>query len=89
MLILAVRRLLGLAVSIMLITAVCDHLGPALAARSMTGVMQEIDAAQHGNTAQAKSIGDDLVAQWSGLEQQVTDLVHQAETQLEKVLPVH
>ena len=87
MLFLAVRRLLGLAFSLVLVTAVCSHLGPALAAHSMTGVMQEIDAAQHGDTARAQAIGDDLVAQWTGLEQQVTDLLHQAEAQLEKLAP--
>jgi hypothetical protein len=87
-LLLVVRRLLGLAFSLVLITAVCDHLGPALAARSMTGVMQQIDAASHGDTARAQAIGDDLVSQWTGLEQRVTDLLHQAQTQLEKVLPV-
>jgi hypothetical protein len=86
-LLLVVRRLLGLAVSLVLVTAVCDHLGPALAARSMTGVMQQIDAAQHGDTARAQAIGDDLVAQWSGLEKQVTDLLHQAEAQLDKLAP--
>ena len=89
MLLLLVRRLLGLAVSLVLVTAVCDHLGPGLAARSMTGVMQEIDAAQHGDTARAQAISDDLVGQWTSLQAQVDDVLHKVEAELEKLAPAH
>ena len=89
MLFLLVRRLLGLAVSLVLITAVCDHLGPGLAAHSMTGVMQEIDAAQHGDTARAQAISADLVGQWTTLQAQVADVLHKVEAEVEKLAPSH
>ena len=73
----------------MLITAVCDHLGPGLAARSMTGVMQEIDAAQHGDTARAQAISADLVGQWTALQAQVADVLHQVEAEVVKLAPSH
>lgn len=87
MLFLAIRRLVCLAVSVALLTGVVSHLGPELAARSMTGVMQEIDAAQHGNTAQAQAIGDELTSGWLGLEQQVYDLVIRVEQTVDRLAP--
>ena len=89
MLFLLVGRLLGLAVSLVLISAVCDHLGPGVAARSMTGVMQEVDAAQHGDTARARSISHDLVGQRTALQAQVADVLHRAEVEVEKLAPSH
>jgi len=81
------RHLVGLAVALTLVSGVTTHLGPQLAARSMTGYVAELDAADRGDTVTASAIGDDLRRDWLRLEASVTDALSRAEHQLDQLLP--
>ena len=63
---------------------VTEHLGPQLAARSMSGYL---GAADRGDTARASAIGADLRREWLRLEATVTDALSRAEHQLDQLLP--
>jgi hypothetical protein len=66
---------------------VTEHLGPQLAARSMSGYVAQLDAADRGDTARASAIGADLRREWLRLEATVTDALSRAEHQLDQLLP--
>lgn len=87
MLLLAFRRLAGLMIALALITVVVNHGGTALAARSMTGYMSALDAAEHGDYAKADAIGTDLSRQWDHLRLQVVQVLHQAEKVVSDLAP--
>lgn len=79
MLLRAFRRLVSLAIAFAVVSAVANNLGPGLAARSMTGFMAEMDAAQSGDHAKADAISSDLSWQWHQLQDRVVLVVKQAE----------
>ena len=81
------RQLVGLTVALTLVTGVTTHLGPQLAARSMSGYVAQLDAADRGDTATASEIGDNLRQEWLRLEASVTDALSRAERQLDQLLP--
>lgn len=87
MLLLAFRRLAGLMIALALITVVVDHGGTGLAARSMTGYMSALDAAERGDYAKADAIGTDLSRQWDHLRLQVVQVLHQAEKVVTDLAP--
>ena len=83
----AFRRLAGLMIAFALITAVVNRGGTGLAARSMTGYMAALDAAESGDYARADAIGTDLSRQWDHLRQQVVTVLHQAEKVVSDLAP--
>lgn len=79
MLLLALRRLAGLMIAFALVSAVANQVGPGLAARSMTGYLAQLDAAEAGDFATADAIGTDLARQWDGFRLQVVRVLERAE----------
>jgi hypothetical protein len=81
------RHLVGIAVALTLVSGVTTYFGPQLAARSMSGYVAQLDAADHGDTAQVSAIGADLRREWLRLEATVTDALSRADDQLGELLP--
>lgn len=82
-----VRQLLAVAMAALLVTAVTGHLGTSLAARSMSGYVASLDAAQRGDTARAESTGVDLSVQWHQLASSVQSVCRSVESALDQLVP--
>ena len=81
------RRLLGLALVFLLVSAVVSHVGPSLAARSMSGYVNEVDAAEHGNYGEANAISESIKNEWLTLQRDASGLWEQAASTVERWLP--
>ena len=71
LLVLAVRKLLGLALAGVVVLLVVQGLGPALAADSLDRTTRAWSAAQAGRPGEAASLTDGLAQQWAALGAQV------------------
>lgn len=74
LLVLAIRKLVGLAVAGLLVMAVVQGFGPALAADSMDRTTRAWSAAQAGHPEQAASLTAGLSARWQELGRQVAGM---------------
>jgi len=83
----AFRRLVGLVVALALVSAVTAHAGPQLAARSMSGYVAQLDAAQAGDYSTADSIGSSLRSDWLSFEASASRLWTTVESELSKLAP--
>ncbi len=83
----ALRRLVGLMIVFAVITMVVNNGGTGLAARSMSGYLSALDAAEGGDYARADAIGTDLSRQWDHLRLQVVQVLHQAEKVVSDLAP--
>jgi len=82
-----IRRLVGLAVAFALVSLVTQHVGTALAARSMSGFVTGWSAAQHGNTSYAASLSTDLGRQWRDLGTHASGALHSVQDAVAHLAP--
>jgi hypothetical protein len=87
MLLRAFRRLAGLMIVFAVVSAVANNAGPGLAARSMTGFVAQLDAAESGDYAKADAIGTDLAHQWDRFRVQVVQVLDRAEQVVSDLAP--
>jgi hypothetical protein len=81
------RRLVGLAVTLALVALVTGHAGPQLAARSMSGFVTEMDAAESGDYPRVDAIAADLGQGWQQLQASATGVLHSVQDAVERLAP--
>ena len=74
----ALLTLGSLGVASVLTLGVTTHVGPDLSARSMTGYVEELSAAQRGETVEVDRIGAQLEHEWRRLAALLADAVEGA-----------
>jgi hypothetical protein len=82
-----IRQLVGLTVALALVLGVTHYVGPQLAARSMTGYVAELHAAESGNLREADSIAAQLQRDWRSLSADVTRLLREVQNSLRRMAP--
>jgi len=81
------RRLVGLTAALALVALVTGHAGPQLAARSMSGYVTEMDAAESGDFVRVDAIAADLGHGWQQLRASATGVLRSVEDAVERLAP--
>ena len=89
MILAALRRLILIAIAFAVVSSVASAWGPGLAARSMTGYVAEVHAAETGRFDEVDRISSVIAAQWDSLRASVTSAVRGLEQTVEGVVPRH
>ena len=82
-----VLRLLRIALAVLLVALVVQHVGPAVSARSMQGYASAYDSAAAGRPDDAAAVGDRLAHEWQSLGRTVDGAMRFVERAARAVLP--
>jgi hypothetical protein len=85
----AFRRLVVIAILLAVVTSVAGQWGPGLAARSMSGYLAEVHAAEAGRYDEADRISAGITAQWESLRVHVAQAVRDLEQAVDGIAPGH